>query len=64
MRNTEMNWNANTVHVEIGIYALSEYFYNGDYYTFYLFHISGFPNLLYRAVNHYDLAYDKCISGS
>lgn len=51
------------MHVEIGIYALSEYFYNGDY-TFYLFHVSGFSNLLYHAVNHYDVVYDKCISGS
>lgn len=62
MRNTEINWNANTMQVEIGIYAHSEYFYNGDY-TFCLFHISGFQ-ISYYPVNHYDVVYDICISGS
>lgn len=27
------------MHVEVGIYTVFEYFYNGDYTWFYLFHI-------------------------
>lgn len=45
------------------MYMYSEYFYNGDY-TFRLFHLPDLPNLLFHPVNHYDVAYDKCVRGN
>lgn len=54
----------NTMHVEAGIYVLSEYFYNGGLYVSFVSSTRALPNLLFHPVNHYDVAYDKCVRGN